>query len=116
MRWSFWRREKRSAKSFCIGSQQGPLSSAWKSRLRGIKTLARRRSLPSRRGECDMIPSGATKPNQQIVRRTLVLNKGLLTLPAIVLVLSLSSGGYSVRGQGKANHATEIVALLEKSG
>jgi hypothetical protein len=45
-----------------------------------------------------------------------VLNKSLLTLTAIVLVLSLSAGGYSVRRQGKANHATEIVALLEKSG
>ena len=64
MQWSFLRREKRSAKSFCIGSLQGPVSSAWKSRLRGIKTLVRRTSLPSHRGECDMIPSGATKPNQ----------------------------------------------------
>lgn len=45
-----------------------------------------------------------------------MLNKGLLTLPAIVLVLSLSSGAYSVHRQGKANHAAEIVALLEKSG
>ena len=43
------------------------------------------------------------------------MNKGL-TLPAIAVILSLSSGLCVVGGQDKSKRATEIVALLEKSG
>lgn len=45
-----------------------------------------------------------------------MLSKALSTLVAIVLMLSSSSGVCSAGGQDKSKGATEIVALLEKSG
>ena len=42
--------------------------------------------------------------------------KVLLTLIAVVLILSSSSAVRSAGGQDKSNAATEVVALLEKSG
>jgi len=45
-----------------------------------------------------------------------VLSKTLFMLLAMVLMLSLTSGVCSVRAQDKSKGATEIVALLEKSG
>jgi hypothetical protein len=45
-----------------------------------------------------------------------VLYKGLLTLLAVVVMLSLSSAVCTVGAQDKSKRGTEIVALLEKSG
>ena len=45
-----------------------------------------------------------------------MLSKTLFMLLAMVLMLSLTSGVCSVRAQDKSKGATEIVALLEKSG
>ena len=45
-----------------------------------------------------------------------MLNKGLLTLLAIVVMLSLSSAVCVMGAQDKSKRGTEIVALLEKSG